>query len=713
MPTPATTTNEDIGKEGPDEVQDYFTIDKDDSELVEMIDRKIRNAYSDYEKLRTEGRLNERYWAEDQLKGIQLYWHNSRIVQNRIYMGVETMVPIITSKPAEPVISVADLDDEDENEKTRDFIRDVQKLLLDKYYDEDHPQQEVYEMVSRHLLLYKVGIPKIRWDNLIDDYIIEFVHPHKVIISTDGHYNADVWTAEYLEWTLKEILDEFPEKENDIMANVFPGANVVTDEVKGTPIGFWEYWSEDGKFVVWKMQNVILQKKLNPYIKWKDLEEGEEGNSKKEFDTDANHFSYPKKPLMFLNSQNLGRHIWDDTSPVSQGRSLQDGINLMQRIITDTSRDQGILVGAQEHIDRDELFKYTGAYNEKLSVKGSEPKNALYRVPAKSLQAFVQENQIHLETAMDNIMGVHSTTRGERSKAPTLGQDILAKESDYGRIDAIVRGVERVANEIYNWELQMIAVKYEKKHYDRILGEKKGKKVMEQVKENVKKNIKITVKPGSTLPTDKLSQRAETIELAKANKIADVDFFERMDFPNAKEMAKNLFLQENAPEKLYPELVKEMEADLKKKAKAEGRLNEDGTIQPEVSVAAGQIPPPPMPQVLAGAVPGQVPPPVEAIPGQAPPVAPEVMPPPPAAPVPQVAAPQPVGTEHTEALLQGTLVQPFEGIQPSPEHVSQELQFMGSDEFTQLPEPIQALYAKHVLAEREIIQNAQSPRATA
>ena len=672
-------TSDDIKHEGVGEIQDFWTIDTPDDELVKMIERKMTAASPEYEKFKKEGKRNERYWMPDHLEGIDLYWYQSRIIQNRIYMGIETMVPIITSKPAEPIISVAD-DEEEDSEKSRDFTNRLQKVLLDKYNNEDRPQQEIFEMISRHLLLFKLGVLKIIWDEQLNDYYIEFIHPHKLIISSDGYFNEDVWVAQYIEKPYKELVEMFPDKENDLLANLFPGTRP-TEAMIGTPIGFWEFWPEDGKFVVWKMRNVILQKKLNPYIKWTD---------DKEFDKINNHFDYCKKPFMFLNSQNLGKHIWDDTSVVSQGISLQDGINLMQRIITDTSRDQGILVGAQESIDRDELYKYTGAPNQKLAVKGNDPTKALYRVAPKDLAPHVTENQLHLENALDNIMGTHSTTRGEKSQQPTLGQDKMSKEADYGRIDGTVRGLERIASELYNWEMQMMSVKYKESHYAKVLGEKNGKKLFNEIGEAVKKGLKILVKPGSTLPTDRISQRDDAIELAKADKIDDITFFERMDFPNPREAAKRLFLQNKYPEKLFPDLMKELEADAKKKMdKGEG----DGTIPPPADA-------PPPPVVTPGTTAEQ---PLFTAQGA---VAPPVAPPPVEPTQPQV------GTEHTQRLIQGEAVPPFDGIEPSAEHVSQELQFIATDEFLQLPEEIQAIYAKHVIEEKDIIEGQSKQPVT-
>ena len=143
MPNPT----DDVTREGIGEVADFWTIDTPDSELVTMINKKLQSAAGPWEDFKKEGKRNERYWMPNHLEGVNLYWHQSRIVKNRIYMGVETMVPIITSKPAEPVISIAD-DAKEDDEKSRDFTNRLQKVFLDKYNNEDRPQQEIFEMIS-------------------------------------------------------------------------------------------------------------------------------------------------------------------------------------------------------------------------------------------------------------------------------------------------------------------------------------------------------------------------------------------------------------------------------------------------------------------------------------------------------------------------------------------------------------------------------------
>lgn len=720
-------------KEGVGEVQDYFTIDDSDTDLVRMINRKIKTS-KEYEAFKKEGKTNERYWNRDHLQSVSLRWHQSRIIQNVIYVGVETMVPIMTSKPAEPMISVAGMDQQT-NEEVREFTDLLEKVLLNKYYDEDYPQQALIEMLARHLLLYKVGAAKIMWNETIDDYLVEYVHPHKIVFEPEGYYNQDICVPQYLERSLNDLIEMFPEKKEEIIHAIFPGVEVSLSEYGDTPIGLWEYWPEDGEYVVWKMQNVILQKKLNPNLVWKN---------DKTFDKVANHFDYPHKPYIFLNSQNLGKHIWDDTTPVTQCIPIQDGINLMQRILTDTARDQGILVGASEFIDRDELYKYTGAPDDKLSVKGGDAQRALYRVPPKQLATFVENNLLHLIQMADNIMGTHSTTRGERSNNNTLGQDQLAKESDYGRIDQLVRGLERMCAEIYNWEVQMMLVKYTPEHYSRILGQEKGQRLFELMKKYNEVGIKIVVKAGSTLPTDKNSQRAEAIELAKMNKLSDIDLFERMDFPNPQQLAENVFLQMAAPLILYPNVIQKMNAMPMVNLPPIPRVREDLNIdipyekappdvQRQIEQKAG-FQPSQMPahqpdqaqivqqqnqqdqqaqqQAQAQSQPAPTQQPAQPAPDQQaaqPDMGQQPMQQPPMqgqVPPEQAQQPQPgQHLDHIAMLIQGQDVPPFAGIDPKDyqQHLQEEFSFMASDQFLQLPQELQVKIAQHVITERDMV----------
>lgn len=130
-------------------------------------------------------------------------------------------------------------------------------------------------------------------------------------------------------------------------------------------------------------------------------------------------------------------------------------------------------------------------------------------------------------------------------------------------------------------------------------------------------------------------------------------------------------------------------------------MQNDQQAQAAVQAAAT---PPPAPAVDPNAQPQPVAAPV------APPPPVEAPPVPPVAPVqpqaPTEATPQPsVGTEHTQGIVDGQPVMPFEGIDPAAyqDHLAAEFAFMASAEFQQLPSEIQVAYAKHVIAERELL----------
>jgi len=244
-----------------------------------------------------------------------------------------------------------------------------------------------------------------------------------------------------------------------------------------------------------------------------------------------------------------------------------------------------------------------------------------------------------------------------------------------------------------------------------------------------KDGIKILVKPGSTLPTDKNTQRAEAIELAKMGKISDMDLFERMDFPNPQQLAKNSFLQARYPMLLFPDLAQELQQmgipmfmvepkeimnykdappDIKRQMEERAGLqpSQMPELQPLNEQAApdqgqgGQVQPPSGPQQTIDQGAGGNPPP-QAMPQQP---MPQAQP----QPAQQPMNPNPQDPDHQEmeALLQGQDVPPFANIPPADRkhHLQLEFQFMASDQFLQLPQQIQMNIAKHVAAERQILQ---------
>jgi hypothetical protein len=478
-------------------------------------------------------------------------------VENVIFQSIETIIPIITSKPPEPVVQKAQ-----ETPESAALAKQNQKILLAMY--EKEKMKGKFQMIVRHLLLYRLGILKYRYDPEIDEIVTEYVRPQNVIIEKHGDF-----VAEFLEESISEIIAKFPEKTNEIIemfalkaqkdkkGNYDP--TTLDNKALATQIKYIEFWTDE--YVCWKYKNLIFRKLKNPNFDYTGEERpvlnenGETINTQLYF---YNIFDKPKKPYIFYTCFNLGKTIWDDTSLVEQGIPLQDGINKRQRQIDDNASDNGVIVGSGDYITKEELSKYTGDPTDKLWVEHGNPLEGIGRLPPKQMASYALDSLMGLRNSVDNVLGTHSTTRGERQGRETLGGRQILREADYGRIDLIVRGLEEVAQELYQAWAHMMKVYYTQEHYARILGKDGATQVITYSRDHIEDGIEITVREGSTLPVDKIALRDEAIQLAQLNRIDPISMFERLEWPNPVEAAQRLFLWTTNPLKLFPDLEKKI-----------------------------------------------------------------------------------------------------------------------------------------------------------
>ena len=117
------------------------------------------------------------------------------------------------------------------------------------------------------------------------------------------------------------------------------------------------------------------------------------------------------------------------------------------------------------------------------------------------------------------------------------------------------------------------------------------------------------------IPKDPVIERNEAFDLWKTKGIDPISFYEKLDFPNPQESAERLYMWENAPELLFPEVAKKIQAIEAEKAQA--ALAASGGVPPEGG--GGEVLPPEAvaPEVAGGALPpelkGQIGPGLEAL----------------------------------------------------------------------------------------------------
>ena len=64
----------------------------------------------------------------------------------------------------------------------------------------------------------------------------------------------------------------------------------------------------------------------------------------------------------------------------------------------------------------------------------------------------------------------------------------------------------------------------------------------------------VSVREGSMIPKDPLLKRNEAVQLYQIGALDPITLFERLDFPNPTESAKRLFLWQNSPQQLFPDV---------------------------------------------------------------------------------------------------------------------------------------------------------------
>ena len=533
-----------------------LSVDIADETLIKTIDKYIANGKSLYETVKARSDINRKYWKGDQLDNKQLGKYQAKVVNNIIFRNMETMLPVITQNTPLPTFISSN----------KDMNRAMEQLMVLRWEVMDNMLAKNRKTV-RSAFLDLLGVQKYRWDTDIKEIVWEYIKTWNVVIDNDATNYEDLeWVAEYLTDTVQNLIDKFPKSEDDLKKEL--GIKEDDDTKLGNKITYIEFWTPE--MLVWKYKNIIFDKNKNPNWNWK-----EDGTNKKQ-----NLWNRPRVPYNFLVFYNIDEHgLYGDTSLIEQTLTIQDGINKRKRQISDNAdQANGTLVGSGDAISREEFSKIDDDPKLKIWIDSGNPTNAITRITGQPLQNYVFNDMQHSELAVDDIWGTHAITRGASSGAGTATQDVLQQRQDFGRIDDIVKAYEDLNEQYYQATFQMMLVYYDKEHtfsFDdaddlsitkkelinafskrikRRVNEATGELETQTITGDFRPPI-IMVKRGSTLPVDPVSKRTEALQLASAGRISTLDLLETLEFPNAREVAKNVWLEINQPEVLYPEIA--------------------------------------------------------------------------------------------------------------------------------------------------------------
>ena len=517
--------------------KDEFDINSDKETLLHTFETWLKESQTYHDHLLAYQKVSYEYYIGNQTERDFVVNGNTNTVENRIFEAIETITPIVTQKPHQFQVLPGS-----ENEKAMQRANNLQKVLSRKY--ETLEMQRKLEQVTRHLMAFRFGVMKWEWGYEKDDVDVRVVDPRMILVPRMQLDPHDLpYKIEIQDYTRKEVEEYFPDADMDELAPESAIDTGKTEEKKNL-YRVYEVWTPE--MVAWFCSKKLIEKQSNPYFDFKGEEKPYVKKTKKGAKVSkklvfSNIFDRPTDPYVFFTSYQMGEDPFASVSLVEVGIPIQDAINRQKRAIIDNLRRMG---NGQVYIDSDamsqeEADNITDEVGLIIRGEGVASQTKIKREPGTPLPVAHFSNLQHSETVFDNIMGVHSATRGAGG-GKTLGQDIISRQQDFTRVDLITRVLNRGVARLAMGLVQLMKMFYTETQVVKIIGEEGAVEFVNLNKDDIDDYIEIIVKSGEELPMDKVSLRTEAIQLWQLGGLDPVTLFERLGFPNPAKSAERL-----------------------------------------------------------------------------------------------------------------------------------------------------------------------------
>ena len=443
---------------------------------------------------------------------------------NLLFEAEETFIPQALSKNPEPVVF------SDNTEDGKLASNDI-KTMLQFHADVLCLRRKLGVMV-RHWSIYFLGVLKHGWDEKTSDIKTEIRKPQNFVLDPDGYIDefgnyCGRYLGERIECTAEKLIEMFPEHKAYIEDK--------TQGKLGTSVVRTEWWTDEYCFT--SFQEEILDKHKNEFFKY----DGE------------NHFSTPKMPYTFLSVFSLQERPHDITNLIEQNIPNQDQITE-----TDDEIMKNVRIGVNGVVLDDKYFTSETAgqardslYQEAL-ILGN--KDAVTRLPANPIPNGLLEVQQDRKETLRGIFGTEGLASNVDNQPDTARGMILNQSHDSTRIGGgIGDALEQVADNVFNWWLQLYYVFYDEPHFAAIMGSGGAVDYVKLIMSNENRKFVVSVSPNSMAPKDEITEMNQAIELWNAKALDPITLFKKLNYPDPMESAKQVSLWVTNPQ-LYMQM---------------------------------------------------------------------------------------------------------------------------------------------------------------
>jgi hypothetical protein len=519
-----------------------------DKEFIEWKKQKQGDYNKYYGEIEPSQTLAFEYWIGKQ-KADDEQITGQALTINKIFKAIETFIPIATRANPDPLVKC------DETE-IGDKLGHALKSALVKLAD-TMKLRKILKRVIRHWIIYRIGILKVGYDPILEKITTEAINPKRWMGDIDGHWDEEgfftgEWQAEKKKSTADKMLKMFGKNDKDGLLKA--AIDKASKGKKGTKLEYIEWWIKNRE-IFYTMEDIVLGKYKNPHWNWdvegkdpvNDPETGAEVLPGQEAQPGTNHFDEPKAPYIGLSIFSTGLQPHDETGLVLQNIPLQDEVNERARQISRNVKGMngGVVVssdftesqaaGAAAHLRKGGAIRSTG----------KDVRAAIVRLENPAMPSQVFEQQVKSEQELEDIFGISGSSPNGIDNEDTVRGKIMSNQMDSSRIGGgVTEYLEQVADAWYNYLVQLMFVHYTDPHYFITAGTNDGQTLV-AIKNTdflLVDQIDITVKEGSLIPKDPLTQRNEAIDLWSANAIDPRNFYKRLDFADPDGMTQSLIL---------------------------------------------------------------------------------------------------------------------------------------------------------------------------
>lgn len=484
----------------------------------------------------------------DQLNDKDFLKTDTKYVDNRLFSSSRAILSYATAQLAKPEITPSK-GDEIYLKGARDIGAALYQHALDEKVD-FKARSAVLNLISR-----KRGYLKLRFDpnlGMNGDIVTEVCNPEDVIISRFAGYlqNPDK-IYHRVRCTVQELCARFPDKDAEIKAAFSIQRGLYSQMSR--MVEYFECWftftnskgvPDEG--VCWFVndKHLILDKMLNPnWVRFK--------SRKKELE--ANVTSIPIKPFVLFNYINTGYSAIDETCLIEQALPLQVALNKRIRQVGDNADlVNGRWVANKDVLSQEDARNAINKGSKTIlmaSRKATGNAPILENVAPQGYPSYVIDTIYDYRNEIDGMMGTPSQFKGDQpASKDTLGRDLMIKQQAGALQDDLVRAIAASMETYYTMLLQMMRVYYTDDYWFQTKGGDGKYEFILINGDKLDSNVKVSVQTDSTLPLDKASIRAMSMQLWTAGNAIDYkQLMEDLGLPNPEVRAERYLQQMTNP----------------------------------------------------------------------------------------------------------------------------------------------------------------------